>query len=51
MKLTPKIPKQRKNYFLPSELIKSIEKLAVGLGYSETDLVIIALNNLLKENE
>ena len=51
MKLTPKIPKQRKNYFLPSELVKSVERLAAELGYTETDLVIIALNNLLKENE
>jgi len=51
MKLSPKIPKQRKNYFLPSDLIKKVDELAARLGYSETDLLIIALNNLLKDNE
>lgn len=51
MKLSPKIPRQRKNYFLSSNLIKSLEELSARLGYSETDLVTIALQNLIKENE
>ena len=51
MKLPPKTPKRRKNYFLPDTLTNHLEKLASKLGYTETELVVIALERLMKDNE
>lgn len=51
MKLKPKQPKLHKNYLIPGELVESLQKLASRLGYTETDLLVIALEKLIKENE
>ena len=51
MKLEPKSPKIHKNYLLPGKIVESLQKLAARLGYTETDLLVIALDKLIKENE
>lgn len=51
MKLENKIPKIRENYYIRLNLIEGLEKLSNKTGYSKTDLIEIAIQNLLKENE
>lgn len=51
MKLKNKIPKIRENYYIRVNLIEELEKLSKKTGYTKTDLIEIAIQNLIKENE
>lgn len=51
MKLQNKIPKIRENYYIHRNLVEELEKLSIKTGYTKTELIEIAIINLLKENE
>lgn len=51
MKLQQKIQKVRENYYLDFDLAAKLEKLSEKTKYTKTELVTIAIQNLLKENE
>ena len=51
MKLQPKKDKVRETYYLPPDLIEKLENLATRLNYTKTQLIEIAVQNLVKENE
>lgn len=51
MKLQIKKDKVRESYYLLPDLVSEMEKLAKKLNYTRTELIEIAVRNLLKENE
>lgn len=51
MKLKVKKDKIRESYYFPPEIVERLEKLAIKLNYTRTDLVEKAILLLLEENE
>lgn len=50
MKLQIKKDKIKESYYLPPDLVEKLQILAKKLNYTKTQLVEIAIQNLLKEN-
>jgi len=50
MKLKNKIKKIRVNYYIRENLLEGLENLSLKTNHTKTDLVEIALENLIKEN-
>ena len=51
MKIKPKIKKIRENYYFDEQLVLRLEEIAQRTGYTRTQLAIMAIENLIKENE
>jgi predicted transcriptional regulator len=51
MKIKTKKEKIRENYFFDPELVEKLQELAERKNYTRTQLVTMAVENLIKENE